>query len=226
MATINLPNPRIVFPVKIPYYVRSDMYKLGNSLDGIAETDLFVVDSDYEKTTVAVLDMLRNYPDHVRVYLDDDIESLTACLWEVARCIADDQPQYFSYQDGQFTSRLLGITLKRDQGIQLDPQVAVFKDLAFACHAHLKPLAPFEQLCDFLRLSVQEDLVIGKVNLEEAQDVMECLLVPIPSKWTPLEKIGLSFAATHAPIPNSERLQAAAPRLINAIMSKRRVHPL
>lgn len=219
-TTIQLPSPRKVYPVKMPYLVRSDMYKLGKTVYGQAEQTLFMVDTDYEQTIVAVLEMLKTHPDHVRVYVASDLEGLTAALWRVAQCIADDQPQFASYEAGRFTSKLLGLSLKQDDTIQFDPQNALFPELATACYAHLKPLSVVDQLCDLLRLSVQEDIVIGKVDPEANEDLMECLLVPLPSKWSPQEKVGLSFAGTHAPIPGNERLMNAAPRLVDAIMSK------
>lgn len=220
MPTITLPAPRIVFPVKFPYLVRSDMYKLGTTVNGYAEHDFFAVDSDYEKTIFACLDVLKTHPDHGRVYLDDDLDALTACLWEVAQTIADDQPEFFAYTDGQFTAKLLGLTFKRGEGVTFERELAMFPDLAEACYGHLQSVSGFDQICDMLRLNVQEDLVIGKIDPENNTDVMECMLVPLPSKWTPLEKIGLSFAGRHEVIPNSERLVSAAPRLVDAIMTK------
>ena len=164
--------------------------------------------------------LLKTHPEHVRVYVDTDLDGLTVCLWEVAHCIAEDQPEFASYENGRFTSKLLGLSLNRNQSIRLEPENAIFKEIASACYKHLQPLSHFEQLCDLLRLSVQEDIVIGRVFPESSTDIMECLLVPLPSKWTPQEKVGLSFAGTHAPIPNNERLVNAAPRLVDAIMTK------
>ena len=179
-----------------------------------------MVDDEYEKTIAVVLEMLKTHSDHVRVYVDSDLEGLTNALWEVARCIADDQPHIASFENGRFTSRLLGLSLGQDGNLQFDSERAIFPELASACYTHLQSLSHFNQLCDLLRLSVQEDIVIGRVFSETSEDIMECLLVPLPSKWSPTEKVGLSFAGTHAPIPGNQRLMNAAPRLVEAIMTK------
>ena len=218
--SVLLPEPRKPFPIKHPYRVRSDMYKMGRSIAGYSEDTLFIIDSDYETVLRESLAILKNYPQYGRVYLDNDIEALSNCLWDIAACIAKDLPQFFTFEDNCFTSKLIGLSLKRGNKIQFMPENARFPEIAYACYEHLKPLNAFEQLCDFLRLSVEEDLVIGKVAPDNSSDVMECMLVTLPSKWNPLEKNGLDFAGIHAEIPGSEGLQAAAPRLIKAIMTK------
>jgi len=220
MPPVTLPEPLKVFPIKTPYLVRSDMYKLGQTHNGVQENDFFMVDTDYEHTVLTCLDELKNHPDHARVYMNTDIDGLRASLWEVAETIADDQPQYATYDGDTFTSKLLGVSLGHATAIEFDRDSAIFPDLGNVCYEHLQVLSSFEQLCDLLRLSVQEDLVIGKVSDDGKDDYMECLLVPLPSKWNPLDKVGLNFADVHAPIPNSERLVKASPRLVTAIMNK------
>jgi len=217
---MSLPEPRKPFPVKYPYLVRSDLYKSDKAAFGYDEDSLFLVDSDFEEVAWTSLDILKQYPDHARAYLDDDLDNLSNCLWDVAASIALDMPDYANFENMRFTSKLNGLSLKRGEPIQFESEKAIFPELGEACYEHLKDLNPFEQLCDVLRLSVEEDLVIGKVAPDLSSDLMECLLVPIPSKWDPLEKLGLSFAKVHAPIPNSERLQSAASHLVNAIMTK------
>jgi hypothetical protein len=220
MPTLSLSAPRIVFPVKIPYIVRSDMYKLGKPLNGMTEDHMFMIDAAYETNITTVLDMLQAHPEDVRLYLDDDLDGLLAGLWAIAQTIADDQPNYFTYQNGLFTTSLLGISLAQNGELAFRADDAAFPELGASCYAHLQTVSGIQRVCDMLRLSVQEDLVIGKIDPDTNTDVMECMLVPLPSKWSPQEKIGLSFAGTHAVIPNSERLVSAAPRLVDAIMSK------
>lgn len=215
-----LPTPRNPFPVKVPYYVRSDMYKLGKNIQGYIEDQLFIVDAHYEKIFWACLEVLKNYPQHSRVYLDADLDGLTACLWDVAACIAQELPEYTSFEGASFTSKLLGVSLEQDGTLHFERESALFPELGMACYEHLQGLSDFERLCDLLRLSVQEDLVISQVIDDGGSDRMECLLVPIPVKWDPLEKIGLTFAGVHAPIPNNDRLMGAAPNLVQAIMTK------
>lgn len=65
-----------------------------------------------------------------------------------------------------------------------------------------------------LALSVQEDLVLMKGHR------LEALWVCFPSNWNPLHKIGHSFAEIHAPVPHSDKLQAAQANLTTAMSQK------
>ncbi|MEJ2358248.1 MAG: DUF3445 domain-containing protein [Deinococcales bacterium] len=48
----------------------------------------------------------------------------------------------------------------------------------------------------------------------------ELLHVCFPSSWDPAERAGAGFAALHAPVPHSEMLQAAAGRVVRAMVAK------
>lgn len=63
-------------------------------------------------------------------------------------------------------------------------------------------------------LRVQEDLVL----MHGTQ--LEALWVCFPSNWNPLQKIGRSFAEIHAPVPHSEKLQAAQDNVARAMSEK------
>lgn len=63
-------------------------------------------------------------------------------------------------------------------------------------------------------LRVQEDLVL----MHGTQ--LEALWVCFPSNWSPLQKIGRSFAEIHAPVPHSEKLQAAQSNVAKAMSEK------
>ncbi len=215
-----LPAPRSPFPVKYPYFVRSDMYKTNKPLYGFDEDALFLVDSDYETVFWTCLEVLQQHPKHARAYLTDDLDNLTKCLWQIAELVSVEMPNQAAFTDGVYKSHLLGISLNRSGEVAFNVGEAIFPEAGAACYQHLQALSPFDKLCDLLRLSVQEDLAIGRVNSEDNSDVMECLLVSIPSRWDPDEKIGLSLAGIHASIPNSERLVKASPNLVNAIMTK------
>ena len=58
-----------------------------------------------------------------------------------------------------------------------------------------------------IALAIQEDFVI----LKQENDTLrtEYLSVCFPSRWDPREKLGLDFAAIHAPVANNELLLAA-----------------
>ncbi len=67
-------------------------------------------------------------------------------------------------------------------------------------------------------LSIQEDFVI----LKQDQDALrtEYLSVCFPSRWDPREKLGLDFAAIHAPVADNQMLQAAGPNIMTMAFTK------
>jgi dimethylamine monooxygenase subunit A len=67
-------------------------------------------------------------------------------------------------------------------------------------------------------LAIQEDFVI----LKHDQDTLrtEYLSVCFPSRWDPREKLGLDFAAIHAPVADNQMLQAAGPNMMTMAFMK------
>ena len=61
-------------------------------------------------------------------------------------------------------------------------------------------------------LSLQEDFVILKQDGDTLRT--EYLSVCFPSRWDPREKLGLDFAAIHAPVADNSTLLAAGPNLM------------
>jgi hypothetical protein len=71
---------------------------------------------------------------------------------------------------------------------------------------------------DLLAMNLPCDLAI--VKREGMRDWNAYLHVVQPSHWNPEEKIGRPFVATHAPIPHFEKVNAAAPKLIDAMITR------
>ena len=61
-------------------------------------------------------------------------------------------------------------------------------------------------------LGMQEDFVILKHEANTLRT--EYLSVCFPSRWDPREKLGLDFAAIHAPVADNQMLQAAGPHIM------------
>ena len=66
--------------------------------------------------------------------------------------------------------------------------------------------------------SLQEDFVILKQNNDTLRT--EYLSVCFPSRWDPREKLGLDFAAIHAPVADNQMLQAAGPNIMTMAFMK------
>lgn len=71
---------------------------------------------------------------------------------------------------------------------------------------------------DFLARLVQEDFAI--VSTLDHTDWISYLHLCSPSHWAAEEKVGRSFFDVHHPIPGFERVNAAAPGLIDAMVNK------
>ena len=70
-----------------------------------------------------------------------------------------------------------------------------------------------------LAMSLQEDLVL----MEQAPDGLAraaLFHVSFPSAWNPSAKVGQDLLALHAPVADNDSLQAAAPRLGQALLAK------
>lgn len=67
-------------------------------------------------------------------------------------------------------------------------------------------------------LELQEDFVILKLEADTLRT--EYLSVCFPSRWDPREKLGLDFAAIHAPVADNQLLQAAGPNLMTLAFMK------
>ena len=69
-----------------------------------------------------------------------------------------------------------------------------------------------------LALKLQEDFVILKQNNETLHT--EYLSVCFPSRWDPREKLGLDFAAIHAPVADNQTLIAAGQSIMTMAFMK------
>lgn len=70
-----------------------------------------------------------------------------------------------------------------------------------------------------LALQIQEDFVI--LNDSEHGMVTEFLSVFFPSNWNPSEKLGLDFAAIHAPVADNTKLLAGAKGIMDLAFRKK-----
>lgn len=66
---------------------------------------------------------------------------------------------------------------------------------------------------------VAEDLAL--VSTDGAEDWVSAIDVRAPSHWRPMEKLGRSFFAVHKPVPEFERVNAAASKLVHAMVHGR-----
>ena len=85
--------------------------------------------------------------------------------------------------------------------------------------AHVgKPDAQTLDAINQLGPALQEDFVILKLEGDTLRT--EYLSVCFPSRWDPREKLGLDFAAIHAPVADNQMLQAAGPNVMTMAFMK------
>lgn len=91
--------------------------------------------------------------------------------------------------------------------------------LRFDADWNLLSPARYEDAWDALCCQVQEDLAVVR-RTPTGEDQVAALHVCAPSRWAPEEKVGRSFDAAHAPVPGMEKARAAAPGLVEAMISR------
>ncbi len=84
--------------------------------------------------------------------------------------------------------------------------------------SRLPPLPQGERYGALVASALQEDFVILKHEGDSLRT--EYLSVCFPSRWDPRDKLGLDFAAIHAPVADSEQLRAAGPNLMTLAFMK------
>lgn len=82
-----------------------------------------------------------------------------------------------------------------------------------AIGALLRALAPSQRPAALLSLAFEEDFAI----VDGAAAIVPWLAVCLPSRWAPEEKIGLPFAAIHAPVADGDMLRAASEGLVRLV---------
>lgn len=212
-----LPVANVPFVTAETFEIKADLFKL--EADPHGSGSLFCVDAEYPKFVLAKLEQLNKHPQHCRLYLQDHPEALTTCLRRTAQLIADDQPEHFDFR-GTFKNRLLGLSIDGDGELEPLPESA-FPELRKGVLEHLLALPPLDRLCDFLALSLQEDLIVThKPDSSLKSDRAEMLLACLPSRWDPAEKLGQDFGSIHAPVADNAALLKAQPQLIKAMTFK------
>jgi hypothetical protein len=80
-------------------------------------------------------------------------------------------------------------------------------------------LAPVGAL-DFLGLNAAEDLAIIARDPVTGRDWLAAAHVLSPGHWDPRDKLGRDFVAVHGPVAGAERMNATAPRLVEAVVQR------
>ena len=227
-------EPVVPFPVRAPYRVRADLYRLGDvqavppQLDPGPAT-VFRGDSSWGALVDARLAALERHPHLVRsVDRRASPARLQAAGLAIARYAAATLPRRLRLEGEVLTLPALGLRVAPDGALTLlvgatDPDVARARRASALLAARPPWLRPLEAVA----LAVQEDLVlIGPARpAEEAGEAAAAgrvawLQVAFPSGWDPGAMAGASFERLHAPVPHAGPLRRAAPALVSAMLTK------
>jgi hypothetical protein len=191
-----LPPPAKYFPFESGVYdvrpgLRAMGYDFGNRA---ADGRLFQVDAEFSAYRSAKLEARREELGR-HVLVDGDSDTMGAVTrWMVERLVAE-HPLLFSLSGEATIQRL---------HCQLTGEVLCFDEawrlLNDGVRSDVQPM--YVSAWDALACQVQEDFAI--TTMSGPANRIAALHVCLPSHWRPEEKLGLDFAAVHAPVPGME----------------------
>lgn len=133
----------------------------------------------------------------------------------VARLLVErlrtDHPHLFHVEtlpggETLLSCRLTGETLRFDAAMRLT-----------GAEPGINP--PYADAFDALCCQIPEDIAVVRTEPGRG-DWIAALHLCAPSRWAGEEKIGRDFIATHAPVPGMEKVSAAAPSLVAAMVGR------
>lgn len=226
------PEPDPPFPVAVPYRTLPALARLGTSLHGRVESQVLVTDRLLADELRAKWARLQAVPERC-VAVAPALAADPAGVWRRVRAaglaIADAQQQ--AGEPGGHVPP--GPVLVR-VGDELHAVVAGWAmpadERPFALRALRADAGPVlrwiasrpaaEQPLHALGLAVQPDLAWVEIPPSGTQVIAALLHVCWPSGWDPAAKIGLDFAAIHAPVADGEMLRSAAVGLSRALVDR------
>jgi hypothetical protein len=226
------PEPDAPFPVIVPYRPRPDLARLGASLHGRVESRVLDTDRLLADDLRAKWARLQALPERcvaVAPALAADPDGVWRRVRAAARAIADGQPQA-----GAPEGRAPSPPVLARVGDELHAAVAGWAmpadDRPFALRPLRADAVPVlrwiasrpaaERPLHALGLAVQPDLAWVESPAPGAPVIAALLHVCWPSGWDPAAKIGLDFAAIHAPVADGEMLRAASAGLSRALVDR------
>ncbi|MFB9995214.1 heme-dependent oxidative N-demethylase subunit alpha family protein [Deinococcus oregonensis] len=139
-----------------------------------------------------------------------------AALAFVARTLAAESGGCMTWDGRHFSNAALGWTAALDLERGTVEQLTRASGPLSALVADTQPISAL----DFLALNAPEDLAILARHPATGADFLAAVHVMSPQNWNPLDKLGRDFAFVHAPVAGSGPLNATAPRLIDAVISR------
>ncbi|WP_295817027.1 heme-dependent oxidative N-demethylase subunit alpha family protein [uncultured Deinococcus sp.] len=201
------------------YEVAAGLYRLGVQPipwreDGAAESHTFALDNTFPLFVASKVAAHRRALHQYTGEANLRPALRAAALSFIARTLSADSGGAITWDGEHLHHALLGWTARLDvtrgtvEGLTRAP----------APHAALvEDTRPVNAL-DVLGLCAQEDLAI--ISRGESGDWLAATHVLSPQHWDPRDKLGRDFVAVHAPVAGSGPMNATAPRLVDAVISR------
>jgi hypothetical protein len=229
-------RPRVPFPVTAPYRPRPDLVRLGSVAHGRLECTVLDADDSAPDVLRDKQARLRAAPERC-VALDGRLAADPDAVWSRVRAAAvavvaaqaravrepgaaDDASRPVApvaLVDGEIRASLAGWAFPADPGAPFALR---------ALRADARPVLdwiasrpPAERPLHALGLALQEDFAWMEAAPGEPARA-RLLHVCFPSGWDPARKIGLDFAAIHAPVAEAELLRSSALALSRALTTQ------
>jgi len=232
--------------VRAPYRVRADMARLGDEAAVPSELDpgpatVFRADRAWPALVAERIEALEQHPDDVRALDPDaDLETLHGAGLAVARHAALELPERVQVDGDAVSLPLLGVRSDASGAVYATGGTrppSLGADARARVLALLSDRPPRLRRLEAVALALQEDLVVigarhasafGEAGAGAARgaDTREgagraaWLHVAFPSGWDPGAMAGASFERLHAPVPEADVLQRAAPALVQALLRR------
>lgn len=187
------------------YSVSPGLRVLGTDFgNGEADSKIFLIDSDFPRyrTNKEVCTISARSRHWLSEGLDEGIAAQVFSL--IARRLAAEYPNLIQWSGSVLSSALTNERIALDSRGQMGVGSRVFSGVCDVLEA--------------LAMQVQCDLAI--IRKVDGEDRVLALHVCAPSSWSPAEKIGKSFFATHTPVPGFERVNAVAPKMVDALIEQ------
>jgi hypothetical protein len=209
-----LPSPARYFPLdKGVYEVAPNLRSFGMDFgNGAQDQKVFQFDSQFSLFRKNKIDCRS---ERISKYfcthrLSSELESGASEF--IANRLISDWPELFRLE------------LKSDRKIlhcMLTQEVLVFDNSwkwIEAINSHISPayVSGLDALCS----QIQEDVALTSRTEQEKEGWLSALHLCSPSHWAPESKIGKNFSEVHAPIAGVEKMNRAAPQLVEGAVRK------
>lgn len=189
------------------YEVAPNLKPLGTDFgNGESDAVLFELDSDFKRYRANKEDAYADSP--AKYFAIGDVSAaVSLAVAEAFRDhLARDYPSEFESGESFLTSRLTG------EAVAWTPRGAL--DVPGSSLS-----VTVKHLFEALAFQIQADLALVARD-PDGNDRVVAVHVCAPSHWHPAEKLGQSFFQTHTVVPGFDRINAAAPKMVDAMIKQ------